>query len=57
MKFLFGLLVVLFMLRLVIGAVRGRIRVRSCCPADPRQDLRMRGAYPPADRPGPEGRG
>lgn len=42
-------LVLLFLLRLVIGAIRGRVRIRPCCPADPRDDVRMRGAW---DEPG-----
>jgi heme exporter protein D len=30
---------------LVVAAVRGRARVRSCCAADPAKDLRMRAAF------------
>jgi hypothetical protein len=29
---------------LVVGAVRGRVQLRACCPA-PESDVRMAGAY------------
>lgn len=29
----------------IVGAVRGRVRVRPCCPADPVNDTRMRAAF------------
>lgn len=38
-------LVLLPVLLLVIGALRGRVEVRSCCAADPARDLRMRAAF------------
>ena len=39
-------LVVAVLALLVVGAVTGRVRTRSCCaPADPSRDLRMRGAF------------
>lgn len=38
--------VVLFIVFLVVGAVTGRVRMKSCCAkADGRSDLRMRGAF------------
>jgi hypothetical protein len=37
---------VLPLVALVLGAVTGRVRVRSCCSAvDPAKDLRMRAAF------------
>ena len=40
----------LALLTLVIAAVTGRVRMRSCCTtADPRMDLRMRDAIREAD--------
>ena len=48
MEYVLAGLVVLFVLGLVVGAVSGRVNVRSCCsPADPSRDLRMRDAYAP----------
>ena len=39
-------LVIAFLALLVLGAVTGRVRARSCCtPAEARRDLRMRGAF------------
>ena len=35
---------------LVIGAVTGRVKVRSCCAVDPSRDLRMRGVFNEQDR-------
>jgi hypothetical protein len=55
-QYLIGGLVIAFLVVLVVGAVTGRIKSRSCCSvADPRQDLRMRGAFegeasPPSSR-------
>lgn len=46
MTYLLAVPVVAFVAFLVVGAVAGRVRVRSCCAADPRQDLRMRAAFP-----------
>jgi hypothetical protein len=43
-----------FTLLLAIGAIRGRVRVRSCCAvADPTRDLRMPGAAPTNPGTGP----
>jgi hypothetical protein len=53
LRFLIVALIVLFCIRLAVGALRGQLRARSCCSADPRQDLRMRRALtdqPPAER-------
>jgi hypothetical protein len=44
MRWLLGALVVAALVVFVVGSVRGRVRVRSCCP-DPRDDLRMRAAF------------
>jgi hypothetical protein len=41
-RYVLAALVVLPVLALVIGGLTGRVRARSCCPADPRRDLRMR---------------
>ena len=39
-------LVALPVLALAVAALTGRVRLQSCCaPADPRRDLRMRGAF------------
>jgi hypothetical protein len=38
-------IVLLPVLLLGIAAARGQARVRSCCPADPAKDLRMRAAF------------
>jgi hypothetical protein len=47
MRYLVGGLFAGFVIVLAIGAIRGRVRVRSCCAvADPTRDLRMRGAAP-----------
>lgn len=41
-----GVAVALFIAVLLVGAVTGRVNVRSCCAvADPRRDLRMRAAF------------
>jgi hypothetical protein len=48
---LIGGLAALLALALLVGAVTGRVRARSCCTlaADPERDLRMRDAgTPPA---------
>ena len=63
MRFLLGGVVVVFTLALVIGALTGRVRARSCCGGvDASRDLRLRAAgwsdpraaatTRPADRPG-----
>ncbi len=45
-EYLIGGLVIAFLVVLVLGAVTGRVKSRSCCSiADPRQDLRMRAAF------------
>ena len=44
-RYLLAAPIVIGMVLLAVGAVRGRVRVRSCCAvADPARDLRMRGA-------------
>lgn len=49
MIYLFAIPVLLFLIALVYGALRGRIRASPCCSAaDPSKDLRMRGAFPDA---------
>jgi hypothetical protein len=56
MTYVIGGLVLAATLALAVGALTGRVRARSCCAvADPRRDLRMRGAEPVrgADRSGP----
>ena len=46
LEFVFGGVVIAFLVVLVVGAVTGHVKSRSCCAvADPRQDLRMRGAF------------
>jgi hypothetical protein len=41
-----GAMVALFTAAMAIGALTGRVKVRSCCAiSDPRQDLRMRDAF------------
>jgi hypothetical protein len=45
-EYLIGGLVVAFLVFFVVGALTGRVQSRSCCAiSDPRQDLRMRGAF------------
>ena len=43
-RYLIAAPIVIGMVLLAVGAVRGRVRVRSCCAADASRDLRMRGA-------------
>ena len=59
MKYVVALVLVAFLLRLVVGAVRGRVKVDPCCaPADPRRDARMRAAFAdPPVRDAGQGRG
>ncbi len=46
MVMVLGVLVVLFLAVLLIGAVTGRVKVSSCCVvADPQCDARMRDAF------------
>jgi hypothetical protein len=48
MHYLLGGLLAVLIVGFAIGAVTGRVRVRSgCAVADPRCDLRMRSASPP----------
>ena len=48
MVIVLGVLVVVFLAALLIGAVTGRVKITSCCAvADPRCDARMRGAFDP----------
>lgn len=57
MAFLFGVPALLFLVVLVYGGLTGRVRMSSCCGvADPRKDLRMRGAFDEADSTGVGGR-
>ncbi len=45
-EYVIGGVIIAFLVFLVVGAVTGRVKSRSCCSiADPRQDLRMRGAF------------
>ncbi len=53
MQYVVAFLVVAGVLAFVVAAVRGRVQVRSCCPADARHDLRMRDAF--ADEPSARG--
>jgi hypothetical protein len=43
MQFLIAAIVIAPVAFLVVGAVRGRVQVRACCP-DPEHDLRLAGA-------------
>lgn len=46
MVYVLGSLAALFLVWVVVGAVTGRVEVRSCCAvADPRRDARMRAAF------------
>ncbi len=46
MQYVFGIPALLFLIALVYGGLTGRVRLTSCCAvADPRRDLRMRGAF------------
>jgi hypothetical protein len=45
MTYVVAVLVALPVLLLVLSAVRGRVQVKACCPADPSRDLRMRAAF------------
>lgn len=46
MAYAIGMIAALFLIVLVVGAATGRVQLNSCCTAaDPRRDLRMRGAY------------
>lgn len=43
MQYIIGSVLALATLALAVGAITGRVKVRSCCaPADPARDLRMR---------------
>jgi hypothetical protein len=41
-RYVMAALVLLPTLALLAGMVRGRARVKGCCPPDPSSDLRMR---------------
>ena len=50
MAYVFGIPTLVFLVVLVYGGLTGRIRLSSCCTvADPKRDLRMRGAFEDAD--------
>ncbi len=54
MAYVFGIPALVLLVALVYGGLTGRVRLTSCCAvADPRRDLRMRGAFdedePPAE--------
>jgi hypothetical protein len=50
MAYVFGIPTLVFLVVIVYGGLTGRIRLSSCCTiADPRKDLRMRGAFEDAD--------
>ncbi|WP_157439478.1 hypothetical protein [Aeromicrobium sp. Root344] len=50
MPYVIGALAVGFLALLIVGALTGRVRMSACCTvADPRRDLRMRGAYETSD--------
>lgn len=54
MQYVLGSIVAMAMMALAIGAITGRVKVRSCCaPADPAQDLRMQMDVPDRDIEGP----
>lgn len=43
MRWLIGLPILVATVALAVGAISGRVKVRSCCaPADPAHDLRIR---------------
>ena len=46
MAYVLGIIAAVLLVLLVLAAVTGRIRLRSCCAvADPSKDLRMRAAF------------
>ncbi len=46
MQIVLAVIVIVGMSLLVVGSIRGKVRLKSCCSvADPRQDLRMRAAF------------
>jgi hypothetical protein len=45
MVYLLEAIVVAFSVSMAWGAATGRVKVRTCCSADPRRDLRMRDAF------------
>lgn len=52
MQYVFGGAAIFFLVLFVVGAATGRVTWRSCCAiADPRQDLRMRGAFEDESQP------
>ncbi len=56
MQFLLAAVVIAPVVVLVVGAVRGRVRVQPCC-SDPAQDGRMAAAFDDADVTSPRARG
>ncbi|MDE3202631.1 MAG: hypothetical protein KGQ66_00220 [Acidobacteriota bacterium] len=55
MPYVLGSLVAVFVVVMAVAALTGRFRPRTCCPADPARDLRMRAALgdlPPVEPPG-----
>jgi len=45
MVYAIGIVVAAFVVLVAFAAVTGRIKIKSCCAADPRLDLRMRSAF------------
>jgi hypothetical protein len=45
MKWVLAIIVVLPAVALVVGTIRGRVRVRPCCAMDATSDLRMAPAF------------
>lgn len=45
MQYVLAALVLAPVVVLVVGAWRGRVQVRTCCPADPARDARMACAF------------
>jgi hypothetical protein len=43
--YLVAAVLVALLVALVAAALTGRVKVRSCCAADPSKDLRMRAAF------------
>jgi hypothetical protein len=55
--YVFGIPALVFLVLLVYGGITGRVRLSSCCAvADPRRDLRMRGAFEDEERQEPSPR-
>jgi hypothetical protein len=46
MRYVFAAALILVILTVTVGALTGRVKASGCCAvADPRRDLRMRGAF------------